>query len=56
MTTADDRRACEGAVTIPERMGPEHCQECIACGQRVRDDMTEHPFFGFTSACPERSR
>jgi hypothetical protein len=48
------RRACLGAVTADVRMGSEWAQECLHCGIKVRDDMVEHPFFGFAaSGCQE---
>lgn len=50
----DDRKACQGADTIENRDRCETMRECIACGMRVRDDMTEHPFFGFAAGCSER--
>ena len=49
-----DRRACLGAATSDVRMGCEHAQECLHCGRNVRDDMVDHPFFGFAaSGCNE---
>jgi hypothetical protein len=44
------RRACLGAVTADVRMGCEWAQECLQCGRKVRDDMVEHPFFGFAAS------
>jgi hypothetical protein len=48
----DERKACEGADTIENRDSCEEMRECIACGSRVRHDLTEHPFFGFSASCP----
>lgn len=45
-----ERRACKGGQTAPVRMGCEHAQECVVCGQRVRDDMVDHAFFGFAAS------
>lgn len=45
------RRACQGAQTVECRNGPEHGQRCRECGTWVRDDMTDHPFFGFKAGC-----
>lgn len=44
-------RACQGAETISTMMGLEHAQECHYCGMKVRDDLVDHPFFGFESGC-----
>jgi hypothetical protein len=52
-----ERRACLGGSTLSVRMGSEHAQECVVCGTTVRDDMTDHPFFGFASSgCEEGAR
>ena len=47
----DVRRACQGAQTLDRRSGPENGQRCRECGTWVRDDMTDHPFFGFKAGC-----
>lgn len=51
---SEERRACEGFETHETRMGHEYAQECLACGKVVRDDLTEHPLFGFASDCQAR--
>ena len=50
------RRACQGAQTMDCRRGPEHGQRCRECGTWVRDDMTNHPFFGFKAGCQQREK
>lgn len=49
-----ERKACEGADTIPHW----HCQgemhECVHCGYEVQWDLVDHPFFGFEAGCTER--
>jgi len=45
-----ERRACRGAATVDARMGMEHARQCVVCHQKVRDDMVDHPFFGFASS------
>lgn len=52
---SDAQKACKGEETDSVRSGCEHMQECRHCGMRVRDDMIEHPFFGFAAGCPERN-
>jgi hypothetical protein len=49
-----DTKACNGAETESCRMGIEHAQECMHCGKKVRDDVIDHPFFGFSAGCSER--
>lgn len=49
----EHRRACDGAETVPVRSGPEYGQRCVECGSWVRDDMVDHPLFGWSSMwCP----
>lgn len=43
----ENKMACKGADTMPCEMGIESAQECLYCGTKVRDDLVEHPFFGF---------
>ncbi len=50
------RRACQGAKTVDCRNGIEHGQRCRECGTWVRDDMTNHPFFGFKAGCQQRGK
>jgi hypothetical protein len=45
-------RACQGAATNDVRT-TEHMCECQYCGIMVREDMTEHPFFGFKAGCQQ---
>lgn len=45
------RPACQGGKTVDCRNGSEHGQRCRECGSWVRDDMTDHPFFGFKAGC-----
>lgn len=54
-SATSSRKACEGAATRDCRMGPEHAQQCLACGTKVRDDMVDHGFFGFRAGCSHRS-
>jgi len=52
MTDATDARACHGAATTACRMSDMgHGQACRSCGMRVRDDLLDHPFFGFRAGC-----
>lgn len=44
-------KACEVAPTEDVRMGHEHGQKCIHCGDWVRDDLMDHFFFGFKAGC-----
>lgn len=48
-----DEKACEGGSTDSVRT-TEHMEKCRVCGQMVRDDLTEHSFFGFKASCPQR--
>lgn len=43
------RKACRGAQTIDSNIGIEAAQECVHCGTKVRDDLVEHPLFGFSA-------
>lgn len=52
-TPFDPPRACLGGDTIPTRMGMESAHQCAACGTKVRNDLVEHPFFGFRNSCPQ---
>lgn len=45
-----ERRACKGGITREAKMGCEAAQECTVCGQKVRHDLTDHPFFGFAAS------
>ena len=47
----EPERDQDGAPTLACRSGPEHGQRCRECGNWVRDDMTEHWFFGFKAGC-----
>lgn len=51
-----ERRACMGGATRPTREGPEHFEECRACGTGVRFDLVDHPFFGFRASCDHRTQ
>lgn len=46
-----ERMACKGAPTIPNHDRAEHMEECQSCGQQVRADLVDDPFFGFKSGC-----
>jgi hypothetical protein len=46
--------AATGAKTKYVRHGGEHFKECRACGDRVREDMQEHWFFGWDNSCPHK--
>lgn len=50
---ASEKRACRGAATASCRMSTEHAQRCRHCGTKVRDDMVDHPFFGFVAGCDQ---
>jgi hypothetical protein len=41
--------ACEGGDTIPIKSGMEDMEQCPVCGDAVRWDMVDHPFFGFSA-------
>jgi hypothetical protein len=47
-------RACDGGQTRSVRFGCFEGEECEACEVAVSWDLTEHPFFGFKSACGAR--
>jgi hypothetical protein len=51
MTEAEERGACYGHPTLCVREMMEHMQECVVCGNAVRDDLVDHPFFGFRAGC-----
>lgn len=52
-----ETRACCGADTMPCRLSDlSHAQQCRKCGTRVRDDLVEHPFFGFVAGCHQPAR
>lgn len=38
------------------RCGGEHFKECRACGCRVREDMQDHPFWGWEDTCPHNAK
>ena len=42
--------ACLGANTREVRT-TEYMEECRACGDGVRHDLVDHPFFGFKAGC-----
>jgi hypothetical protein len=42
--------ACQGGDTRQIRT-TEHMEECRVCGERVRFDLVDHPFFGFRAGC-----
>jgi len=42
--------ACQGGDTRQVRT-TEHMEECRVCGERVRFDLVDHPFFGFRAGC-----
>ena len=42
--------ACRGAVTREVRRS-EWMERCCACGDEVRSDLVDHPFFGFRAGC-----
>lgn len=42
------RKACNGDETI----SVGDMEECLACETRVRNDLVDHPFWGFRSTCP----
>lgn len=42
--------ACMGA-SMREVRTTEWMEECRACGNRVRHDLVDHPFFGFKAGC-----
>jgi len=48
----EERGACKGRPTISVFSGGKDMQECVVCGAAVRDDLIDHPFFGFASSCP----
>jgi len=48
--------ACLGAETRSTREGPDHMEECRACGMSVAWDLVSHPFFGFRAACERRDQ
>ena len=50
------QRACEGADTVSTRHGGEHMEECRDCKRRVRFDLVDHWFFGFTASCSKPSQ
>lgn len=43
--------AAGGAKTKYVRVGSGHFKECRACGTRIREDLQEHPFFGWNASC-----
>lgn len=52
-TTMTEKRACLGGKTKPCRFSDlGHAQACLSCGTRIRDDLVDHPFFGFATSCP----
>jgi hypothetical protein len=48
--------AAIGGPTISRMRGciNDEMKECIICGNSCRWDMTEHSFFGFEAACPQK--
>lgn len=49
-----EKRACLGGKTKPCQFSDlGHAQACLSCGTRVRDDLVDHPFFGFSAGCPK---
>ena len=48
--------AAIGGPTISRMRGciNDEMKECIICGNACRGDMTEHSFFGFEAACPQK--
>lgn len=45
-------KACETGAWFDNGRMPE----CAKCGTAVAWDLIEHPFFGFTAACPLKER
>ena len=48
-------KACRGGSTLPAMAGGEPAQECQFCGTKVRDDLVDHPFYGFEADCDDES-
>jgi len=49
VTSWKPKGACEGGDTIPTKMGMEDAEQCPRCGNMVRWDLVDHPFFGFNA-------
>jgi len=47
----NEKRACLGSETLSVRHFSEHFEQCLQCEMLVRQDLADHPFFGFKAAC-----
>jgi len=44
-------KACDGGRVLEAW---HEMAECVECGQQVKWNLQDHPFFGFANTCPHR--